>query len=279
MISSTLQDVRKGKKAARRAAQRRTSLLKEGEALSKNSMSTDSISSESVCGESIFNDESCSNGDDSMSVVSQDSHGESILRLQEKAQELLREIQGSLKSYADKEQQVTKAITFHMDRAKGRYDSRNMMGATLSMKKVKQLQREYQHVNDALQFFSFRNLELDRFCREIQKQLDDLSVEKDCSKDYAALEQQALHICSSLGDIKTVLEEPDIDIKIPDQDLLKELAKIVKAKGGDDDDDSEDDDDYEESTSTYDSDEDDDFSLSGEDADLVRDLMLLTASS
>ena len=157
-----------------------------------------------------------------MSVISSTSEV-SMAELQDKVELLLREMQDALTTYTEKEKELTKSLKYHLDRAKGRYDSRNMTGSVLSMRKVKSLEREYEHVSDAIQFFTFRKLELDRFLRELKSvgpEGDDLS---------GTVEQQAVHICSSLGDIKAILEEPDVDVKTADDLLLKELQQMVQS--------------------------------------------------
>ena len=209
MISSTLKEVKKGKRAASQAARRkRRNLAKEPKA-------TGTEDSASTCSDP------CSSDDD-MSVISSTSEV-AIAELQAKVELLLREMQDALTTYTEKEKELTKSLKYHLDRAKGRYDSRNMTGSVLSMRKVKSLEREYEHVSDAIQFFTFRKLELDRFLRELKSvgpEGDDLS---------GTVEQQAVHICSSLGDIKAILEEPDVDVKTADDLLLKELQQMVQS--------------------------------------------------
>ena len=209
MISSTLKDV-KGRK--RRASRQEKESNKSLRSLD------DHIS---VVSESTM--------DDSATVgtfESSDSGDAAIQRVQEKAEELLAEIKDAFDTYTKKEQEVSKAKEYHMDRATGRFEGNNMAGAALSMRKVKQVQREYDNVSDAIQFFSFRKLELDRFLVQVKKAMESL----DDDGVYASLEQQCLKLCMSLDDISSVLAPPDVEIGTSNEDLLKELETLVHSR-------------------------------------------------
>eukprot|EP00522_Entomoneis_paludosa_P008817 CAMPEP_0172449572 /NCGR_PEP_ID=MMETSP1065-20121228/8253_1 /TAXON_ID=265537 /ORGANISM="Amphiprora paludosa, Strain CCMP125" /LENGTH=275 /DNA_ID=CAMNT_0013201275 /DNA_START=26 /DNA_END=853 /DNA_ORIENTATION=- len=256
MISSTLKNV-KGKR--RNAADRR----KRGQSVDTK----DSVSTISLCESSAFSEH------DDMSVFSHDSL-DSIERIQEKAEELQRELQGAFDSYTEKEQTVSKAKVFHMDRARGRFEGRNQTGAILSMRKLMQIEKEYEHVNDSLQYFSFRKLELDRFLMQIRATLKAFESGKEAEKEklYNALETQCAKVCSSLDDIKSVLEEPDVEIGTCDADLLKELATRINGSEDTSEFDFDDDD------SSYESDEDSDFD-DEEDEELLQELSHLVVAS
>mmetsp|Transcript_17030 Transcript_17030/g.22186 ORF Transcript_17030/g.22186 Transcript_17030/m.22186 type:complete len:264 (+) Transcript_17030:115-906(+) len=197
------------------------------------------------------------------------SAAESIEIIEQKSQELLNEIQDALA----KEKETTKSYKFHLDRARGRFEGHNAAGALISMRKLKQVQREQNHANDAIQFFSMRNLELVRFLKEIQttkKQMADHD-EMDDDTLYSTLAVQCAHLCESLTDIKSVLEEPNIEISTNAEDLLKELSVLLESgEVGDSSSDSDDDDE-----SCFSDDED----LGFHDEDLLKELSSIVVAS
>jgi hypothetical protein len=247
MISTTLKDVKRRRKSAK----------KENKSLQSDDATI------SLCSEP-----DASFGDDSLAESRSDT--ESMEKIEQKSQELLNEIQDALEMHTAKEKVTNKAYTFHLDRARGRFEGHNSAGALISMRKLKQVEREYDHVNDAIQFFSFRNLELVRFVKEIQttkKQMADHD-EMDDDTLYSTLAVQCAHLCESLTDIKSVLEEPNIEISSNAEDLLKDLSVLLESsEAGDSSSDDE----------SCCSSDDEDFGF--DDEDLLKELSSIVVAS
>ena len=257
MITATLRDVRNKKRAANQAQKKKQN--KKNKHMS--SEETISLSSDSVAEDSSSSSEFTLDAFDT------------IQRIEQKAQELHHEIVGSLETYTKKEEEVRQAKSFHMERAKGRLEGSNSAGAALSMRKVKQVEREYEHVNDAIQYFSFRKLELDRFLSQIKVAASSIKRAKDLSdtKAFSSLEKQCAQLCGSLTDIASVLMEPSTEVGSDSRELLSELSLLISQTDGSSATLPE----CEDDSSFYDSDDDDDDSIWEEDEGLLQELSTL----